>query len=114
MGNKYRQPATVTASIGQDRKDWLIARAEQISEITEVNSNLSAVVSESIDCYQIVLELFGEEWKDELKAQPEPIWAKKLDEIFLFFKRGDFQVVQDQSEPIEDGNTKMDVGGMLE
>lgn len=114
MGNKYTQPATVTASIGKDRRDWLIARAEQISEITGVNSNLSAEVCKAIDDRRKLLALYGEDWEEKLKVQAEPIWVKKLDEIFSSFKRGDFQTSKEQSESTEDRSIKMDVGDMLE
>ncbi len=113
--SKYQQPATFNASIGQNRKDWMIKRAVEISEITQINSNASAVICEAIDCYREVLSLFGEDWEDHLKVQSEPKWAKDhiLKILDLLEKMPQAGAVE-QKELITEIRQSMDVGGMIE
>ncbi len=113
--SKYQQPATFNASIGQERKDWMIARAVEISEITKINPNASAVICEAIDCYREVLSLFGENWKDHLKVQSEPKWAKDhiLKILDLLEKMPQVGVVETK-ELITEIRDSMSVEGMIE
>ncbi len=113
--SKYQQPATFNASIGQERKNWMIGRAVEISEITKINPNASAVICEAIDCYREVLSLFGEDWKDHLKVQSEPKWAKDhiLRILDLLEKMPPVGAVE-QSEIITKIKDSMNVEGMIE
>ncbi len=113
--SKYQQPATFNASIGQERKNWMIERAVEISKITKINSNASAVICEAIDCYREVLSLFGEDWEGHLKVQSEPKWAKDhiLKIIDLLEKMPLISAVE-QKELITEIRQSMDVGDMLE
>ncbi len=113
--SKYQQPATFNASIGQERKSWMIERAVEISKITKINPNASAVICEAIDCYREVLSLFGEDWKDHLKVQSEPKWAKEhLNKILGLLEKMPWVSAVEQSEIITEIRQSMDVEGMLE
>lgn len=113
--SKYQQPATFSASIGLERKNWMIERAVEISEITQINPNASAVICEAIDCYREVLSLFGEDWEDHLKIQSEPKWAKDhLLRILDLIEKMPQVSVTEQKELITEIRDSMSVEGMLE
>jgi len=72
-------------NIGQTLLKMIITRAEKIatengwSEGERANRpNLSATVRELLQIGFAVLELFGDDWKDQLKVQAQPRWAKEL------------------------------------
>lgn len=115
---KYTQAATLTVSTGQERKDKLIARALLISEQDDKSPNISAVVNELVDIGFVALDLFGEEWRDQLKVQSKPKWAEKFEinqlKMLEIIQNIGSVSIEQQDKKIAEIRNDMDVDGMLE
>lgn len=64
------------ASLTDGQANFIRNRAFEIAETKLVKVNKSAIVREAIDCLMICLELYGEDYLQELKSKPgylEPI-----------------------------------------
>lgn len=120
MGREYKAPKNLNASIGSERYEWVESRAELVSEMSGLNPKKSDVIGVAIDCYKEVLAQFGENWRDQLKVQSEPLYAKdlrnQLTEILNLIEALPTRTLDEQKEVIAEirNSIQVDTAGVLE
>lgn len=123
---EYKQKAIISFYLQQSLKekinDRAIAKAVEAGwngkdgrEKVGKKPNISGTITEILRIGFIIIEQFGEDWRDSLALQSEPKWAaKRFDKLMAQLASLPTISVDEQAKVFEEIKDEMDLEGMLE